>query len=349
MRHKRTFFITFTLLSIVILSKLLLTIVTKNEGLKIVPGKIIVDSSYATENPTVLNYFLKIYNQKQLLFEEFSNITDSYSDFKTILSSAEIKMPVTRNMVFQGIATVDDDYILLTAYNDTKRGTSRLYVLNSVGRIINIVDLGNTSHVGAIAYDSKNGLIWIPGEKGTLEAYILSDILEETRVEHKYVFKGLSDDFKDYRSNNRTIDYLTVDGDFIYIGNFSLKKPNLLKKYEICFKDSKIELVFKNKYLLPVKTQSVVFYENELGKFMLTSNSYGRKNPSQLSIFSLNDGDYDFTKKEKKTFKLPPLIEQVSVKDDELYVIFESGAEKFSDCKERVHLICKLDMKKIVN
>lgn len=271
----------------------------------------------------------------------------NYPELKRILLNAKIDVPLINDFIPQGIVVIDD-YIFITGYFESK-DNSKCYVLNKKGEIVNEVELDNNSHVGSIAYDKINNLIWIPNNEGILSAYNKDDFLNKKHVDAKYSYSGFSIDlmdFQDIRKNH--IAYLYVDNEYIYFGNFFINSNCLIKKYKIVLKNNVVNLKYINSFYVPPKTQSITFVEKDNEKYMLLSRSYGRHNSSQLYIYNYEDDIIDYNNLEIKMVDLPPMLEQISVDNNNLYLLFESGATKYWDCEEKLKVIPIINLEELL-
>lgn len=111
---------------------------------------------------------------------------------------------------------------------------------------------------------------------------------------------------------------------------------------------------------IPDKVQGMsVTDDNEV----VFSTSYGRRNNSKLHIFepftnwdtnTVNVFDSDVTlyvaKRKNRVirFKMPTLMEGIDYHDGKLYVVFESGAETYSDAKEINKKVWEMDIDSII-
>ncbi len=265
-----------------------------------------------------------------------------YPDLTKLLKKSNIEVPIYENLIPQGLAVVDD-YIFITVYDNFGLINSKVYVIDLLGNMINVASLESNSHVGGIAYDKKNNLIWIPDNDGILNAYNKKDFFKKSHVFCKYRFEDLSDgliDFNDSKKN--AIDYLTIDGENLFIGSFAKYKKGLVKKYHIT---NNIELEYINSFEVREKIQGITFY----GDYMLLSSSYGRKKTSNLYVYKYDENIDDYSKKEIVSYKLPSMLEQIVVDKDEVYLIFENTAKKYFDSIDKVGYICVLDAQKVIN
>ncbi len=282
--------------------------------------------------------------------EDIMTILENYPEIKRLTAQADIELPIPKNMVPQGITLLDDEYIIVSAYNTDHSKKSKSYVLSSYGQLFNTVTLDNRSHVGGIAYDKKNDLLWLPDNDGSLNAYEASQFIDQKDIKPKYTFDKIGLELKKHVYKNQDfIDYLSVDGKYLYIGGFSLYGSGLVKKYEIIKKGSNLELEYKNSFKIPSKIQGITFYHKNDKVYMILSQSFGRQNVSHIIIFEYDETETDYNEaRSMLTLESPPLLEQVTSVNSGLYMIFESGANKYSDCKEKIENVLILDLEQAI-
>lgn len=293
----------------------------------------------------VLNSMVKTsetFDEKGSLSENVLRAFNLYPDAMDVIKTGNLKLPVPEHMVPQGITKVGS-YTLITAYDEQKKVYSECYIIDDDGNEVNSITLDIKSHVGSIAYDSVNNLVWIPDSKGSLNAYDFNDILKEKEVHAKYrvdIGINLKNKFSD------GIDYLCVDGNLLYAGNFSQNGKGIVRKYSIEWTQGNISLKFINDFLVPSQVQGISFYHRDNQDYMIISQSFGRNNDSNLIVFKYEENVRDYN--EGKSIKLPPLLEQNAVYGKDLYIIFESGAKKYRDGKSKIDCVCVLDIEKIL-
>lgn len=83
-------------------------------------------------------------------------------------------------------------------------------------------------------------------------------------------------------------------------------------------------------------------------KYMLLSRSYGRHNSSQLDVYKYDEEVRDYNGLEIKVIDLPPMLEQISMQKRDLYLLFESGANKYADCEEIIDVIPIIDIDELL-
>lgn len=99
--------------------------------------------------------------------------------------------------------------------------------------------------------------------------------------------------------------------------------------------------------------QGILFYED----YIILSESFGRNNPSNLMIYTnpldedphktieINDTSVPLWFLDKlnhhDTWGLTPMVEETAVKDNKIFIVYESGAEKFLD---GIYAVSRLDI-----
>ena len=310
------------------------------------------DNIYLNNNSNQLKDFLKTiddvleYSLKNNINEEVKNLFDKYPDFKNILLKANIRVPIIENMIPQGIEVVDN-YYLITAYDCTNKNNSICYILTKYGKLVTIIDLKNKSHVGSIEYDALNNLIFIPDLDGILNVYD-KKLFMNNKVTPLYQYSNLSENLINYQNKKENeIAYLTINEGYLYLGSFSLTSNGLVKKYSFNIDEEEITFALVQEFSVPSKTQGIAFTKKENEKYMILSRSYGRNNHSLLEIYQY-DKETDNYNKHLKSLVLPPMLEQISIVNDELLAIFESNALKYTQCVDKINDIIVFDLNKIL-
>ena len=337
MKRNRVIIIIIVLLLVIILGCFLNSKINKTQYLKVIERKTITGT---------IPYFDKIYS-KFNIDKTVNNILKNYADLNNILIGANVKIPNENGFIPQGI-TLMNDYILFTGYYEDNQN-SKCYVYDDLGNLFNVVTLDIASHVGAIAYDKANELIWIPDNHGTLNAYDSKEFLTKKEVSYKYHFDNISDGLTDYQdSNDYLIAYLYIDDNYLYIGNFFVDENSLVKKYEIIASDH-LELKYINSFYVPKRTQGLSFMEKNGIKYMLLSNSYRRRNPSYIYLYTYDENLNDYVDKEIVKLKTPPMLEQVWVEGKLMYLVFESNAKRYWDCPEKIGYVLTGNLNGLLN
>ncbi len=286
--------------------------------------------------------------EKDYISSHLYKILEKYPDLKNAILAASTNLTFEKQMVPQGI-TLTEEHIIITAYDFKKRGNSKCYIYTMDGKMVNVVSLDTKSHVGSIAYDKKNDFVFIPGDNGTVLVYKKDDLLYNNFANSTFYF-DLSEKFKIYDNKyTNVVDYLTIDEDDLYVGNFLNNENGLVQKYKIVGENNRLKLILSKEFTVPQKVQGISFYKEGDTKYMILSISFGRKNDSYLEIYNYRDDIIDYTTEKKINLTMPPMLEQNTIYNDRLYIIFESNANKYKNSKNKVDCICILDIKKILS
>lgn len=281
-----------------------------------------------------------------LINENIYALLEKYPVLKNFLIEANIKIPLMNKFIPQGI-TLMQNYFLITGYYESDN-YSKVYVLNNLGEIINTVELDMKSHVGGIAYDKVNDLIWLPDVDGILNVYKAENFLLNKKVKKLKSFNNVGKGLIDYQDKNKNlIAYVAMDGEYLYIGNFYKTKECLVKKYKVSF-DHKVRLEYIDSFYLPKKVQGITFYERNNEKYLIVSSSFNRRTRSNIYIYKYDEKKKEYNSSIIRQIELPPMAEQLDIKDDKLYIIFESSASKYPNAQDKVDRTLVLDLNKML-
>lgn len=274
-----------------------------------------------------------------------------YKHYYDNLVSNNMNIPIFNNMVPQGIALYNE-YILTTSYDANKESNSCVYFLDKNGNLLNTCSLSNMAHVGGIAYDKINNLVWICGTNGCIDAYNPDDLLTNKVITPLYANFDVGDGLPNYKNPFlNSAAYLTIDGDNIYIGSFSLYTKGKVKKYKIILnhEERKLTLKYQGMFLVPSKVQGFTFYKKNDQKYIIFSRSYGKDYPSVIQIFKYDDkiSSYD-NNVFNIAYEAPAMLEQITCDQGLIYSIYESGAKRYSDSSDVITNIHVLDGESLV-
>ncbi len=335
----------------------------KKVFLSILLGTTIVSTTHVSCKIARNGYVSTIYNINSSSIVDdfetdklFNNSIDNerllfkYPAFFSRSIDSDITTPVYDEMVPQGL-TVMGDYILTTSYDHSKEKNSTVYVLDKTGNMINECMLDIKSHVGGIAYDKKNKLVWIPSNSGLLNAYRANDFLVNQEVNAIYKDLNVGNELLDYQNPlKRSVAYLTIKDDDLYVGSFSLSRFGVVKKYSINVdgETNVISLRFEKKFNVPTRVQGLSFYSKDDKDYILFSRSFGRTRPSLLQICSYDENIVDYNNCESVSYEAPAMMEQISIEDGRLYAIFESSAKSYRGCNDELDEICVMNTDELI-
>ncbi len=238
---------------------------------------------------------------------------------------------------------------LISGYTDD--GNSRIYAVNAqTNEAKEIILKGFTAHAGGISASGKD--IWVASggsaEKGGYLYHLSTDAIRNaertaeiefdsrTQVPVKGSFLGCSDGMI------WVGEFYTDGGGYEVNPNHAYGKNHAWAcGYKIGADSLELEAVIS----VPDEVQGMSVLSDGT---VIFSTSYGRYNDSALQIYSpytqwksstvkVNDKEIPFygCDKNNRTAKLemPSLMQAVEYKDGKLYVIYESGAQKYSNAK----------------
>ena len=218
---------------------------------------------------------------------------------------------------------------------------SKIFIVNfKTGKLIKELKLinkdgtNNTKHVGGITTDDNK--VWITNDY-EVDIFSLSEIMNSDN---------------DYIKSNEEIK-LPIRGDFCYfydnilwIGDFYLKPfydvPNGDPKLNGYTNSENIDFN-KPKYVvsLPKMVQGMSILPNgnvaftESFTYLINSNLQVYKNILKEKNAKFDKSNLKYTK------KLPPMAEGMFYKDDSLYILFESSANKYSLAYPKINKVIK--------
>lgn len=283
-------------------------------------------------------------NDYSYLDDDSLEVLIQYPSFLRRILDIDIKMPIEGNMVPQGI-TIMNDYILITSYDHNGLDNSIVFVLDKNGDVINRVTLDIKSHVGGIAFDRINDLVWIPSNNGKINAYLARDFLDKTSVSSYYRDLDVGNGLLNYKAPwKNSIAFLTIKDNDLFVGSFSLVSSGLVKRYGINIDETNgVQLDLKNIFKVPTRVQGISFYNKDEKEYILFSRSFGKSTPSLLQIFSYDENIIYYNYEVSVSYEAPSMMEQISAEDNKLYVSFESAANPYKGCSDECDNVCIMD------
>lgn len=247
------------------------------------------------------------------------------------------------SMTPQGLAVMEQ-YLFISAYCHTHDHNSVIYMLDKEShQFIKEIVLPDQSHVGGLAYDPENSMLWVSGHENDTaytNAFSLQSMVDYNVDQTKLPL------FYTQRAPLYTIkrnSFMTYNEEHLYAGFFNKKKNGMIQKYELEengtlkteYGEEKIkqkEFTISSKQALPAELSKVsskvqgIAFESE---YLLLSQSYGAMK-SMLRVFdrtAIEDKGYKFTDENALiSFELPDKLEQIYVYEGKVYLLFESAA-----------------------
>lgn len=260
---------------------------------------------------------------KVLRYQAYSFITDNYARSITLPGLYEPDLPwKCDDMVPQGLTLTGDGSLVVSAYSKSGQN-SILYVMDSTGRLQNIVDTGTKAHMGGIAYDAARDLLWMTGETGTVWAAPWSAVSDGRLTGDAIVSfdAGLLN-----HAGSKVASFLGVNGDRLYVGSYVDGAAGCLNCYDIS--DAGNPRLISTA-VIPERIQGVTFRTDEATglTYMFLSQGYQTED-SYLLKYEYQDGISAYAEPlERHT--LPEGAEQILAASDGFYILFESAARPY--------------------
>lgn len=275
-----------------------------------------------------------------VVHEEYHFLIDNYisSFIVPALYDNSLQEPYANNYIMQGLAKAGS-VIYISAYDYVAGGNSILYVMNTSGQLLNIVDLGFRAHTGGIAYDEAHDLLWITGAEGTVRAINQTSVRDGSYrgMEEEMVVTfdaGLVNQY-----GTKVASFLAIDDGRLYVGSYFRDDNGRLLYYDI---NNPAEPRLLGEVSIPQCIQGVTFaYSAEHGRTMILSQGY-QTDDAALLCFTWNAGQTEYVEPEER-YTLPEGAEQILMTENGLYILFESAVRPYrATCRvpnDRVWLV----------
>ncbi len=338
---------------------------SKRKVISIITATSIIAATFSTGAKILKDgYICSIYDvERDDMIDDFdiNQLTDfynedslfSYTKYPSFSRAIVEEMSASSydDMVPQGI-TIMNNYILISSYDYSKKNNSTIDVYKKDGIKINSCELDIKSHVGSIAFDRNNNLVWIPSNDGKINAYLADDFLTKSSVEASYSNFDIGDGLLNYQNPlKNSIAYLTIKDNYLFVGSFSLVSHGLVKVYSIENENNFIKLKYNKSFNVPTRVQGIEFYKYDGKDYVIFSRSFGKRNSSLLQIFPYEEENVNYHDGSVNSvfYEAPSMMEQITIDDTNLYVLFESGAKAYEACQNKINDICVLEADKLVS
>lgn len=258
----------------------------------------------------------------------FNYLRDTHSDRNITIKNTLIESFNIYNdddYVFQGICCLDD-LIFVTSYDCTKTNNSKISIVKD-NKVIHETLLNMKSHVGGISIDEKNKIVWVTDKGGCISGYSLASVLNDPEVEPIFNKIKVADNLFNIHGSN-SVAYLTIYNNKLFVGNYNDSNKSIIK---ICNINNDGSIDVDNSIIIKSTSfvQGITFFNKDNKDYLLVSSSFGSYFKSHIKIY-LYYPDLNNLEEEKSTLiELPPMLEQICIKDNLLYTIFESNAKQY--------------------
>ncbi|MBR3815929.1 MAG: hypothetical protein IKJ27_04305 [Clostridia bacterium] len=305
----------------------------------------------ASDGKTTADYrYENKFRSARAFYNDFAIISEKYCPVPGLVNT-DVAGDSCSAMTPQGIC-VTEDYIFISAYCNIKKYKTELeenkdYGTNSEklereadhkthNSVIYIIDresgeyiknmvLPDANHVGGLATDGKVIFVAKSADKQV-------SVIKLTQVERVLNTKSLSVKVKyDFTVDcGCTASFVTYHDGYLWVGVFNEKNNGELNAFTVNSKD--YELTEKYSLEIPAKANGACFTEIDGETCLAVNTSYGRKNVSQVYLFSVSDyATGKMVINEKSRYIAPPLIQNCCIYDGKVYNIFESAASCYSE------------------
>ncbi len=275
-----------------------------------------------------------------VVHEEYHFLTDDYisSFIVPALYDNSLQEPYANNYIMQGLAKAGS-VIYISAYDYVAGGNSILYVMNTSGELLDIVDLGFRAHTGGIAYDEAHDLLWVTGAEGTVRAINQTSVRNGSYYGTEEEIVVTFDAGLVNHNGGKVASFLAIDDGKLYVGSYVKGNNGRLLCYDIV---NPIEPELLGEVSIPECIQGVTFaYNAEQGRTMILSQGY-QTDDAALLCFTWNDEQTEYVEPEVR-YTLPEGAEQILMTENGLYILFESAVRPYrATCRvpnDRVWLV----------
>ena len=306
--------------------------------------------AFAEDNKTSTDYrYESKFRTAKLFYNDFALITEETYPIPGLENTA-VASESCGCMTPQGLC-VTEDFIFISAYCNIKKykteleeymdyGTnaeklekeadhkthnSVIYIIDRVsGEYIKNIVLPDTNHVGGLATDGKVIYVAKSSDKQ------ISVISMET-IERALNAKSLSVRVNyDYTVDcDCTASFVTYFDGYLWVGVFNEESNGELNTFTV---NNSYELINECSVEIPAKANGACFTELNGEICLAVNTSYGRKNPSQIYLFSVeNYATEDMTLTEKDNYMTPPTVQNCDIFDGRVYYLYECAATCYSE------------------
>ncbi len=306
-------------------------------------------ASDETKTSTSYRYEDKFLTAK-LFYSDFSLISEEYFPIPGLINT-DVSGENCSCMTPQGLC-VTDDFVFISAYCSVEKYKTELQENISYGNnadkliaeenhekhnsVIYIIDresgqyiknmvLSDMNHVGGLATDGKNIFI----AKSSDEQI---SVITPKQIELVLATKSLSVDVEyDYTVDcGATASFVTYHDGLLWVGVFNEKENGSLNAFSV--DDKKFCLTEVTSIEIPAKANGASFTEINGETCLCVNSSYGRKNISQIYLYSVSGyATENMSLELKDTYNAPPTVQNSCVYDGKVYYIYESAATCYSE------------------
>jgi hypothetical protein len=253
-----------------------------------------------------------------------------YKTYYSIFTRGEQEIPYlgTTPYVPQGLAYWPEKDAMVVSYLDDRGGKARIVILDrKTSRNSKILIVNDTGHVGALAM-SRNYL-WVASTTGNAKKVIrylkstLANSPDGSQVTQN----------KDYTLQASS--FMEIFGNKLYVGTFEADRSGTAYRYSL---DANEDPHYDGgSFNVPPQVQGMAITPTHF----IWSRSYGRNNDSQIAVDPRNGSII-------RSVTAPNMSEDLATANSEVYVVYESGAMKYSNADYKVRTIHHGQLSKLI-
>ncbi len=236
-----------------------------------------------------------------------------------------------KHYVMQGMA-MTPEYTFVAAY-DKEGGKSILYALDAEKNWTATLWLPEASHCGGMAYDENHNLLWVTGPEGSVyamdyehvKAVIATSTDRYTLTEGLEICGAYQTDLVNH-SGAKVASFMSVDGDKMYIGSYTLDMEGRLNIYDIA-DDGSLERAGTQQ--IPQKIQGLTVWTGADGSKHMVMVQGAQTDDTSLLVFDYIEPEPETGYAEKNAtaaYILPEGGEQPVADGNGVWVDFESSS-----------------------
>lgn len=229
-------------------------------------------------------------------------------NYETISNLSKIDLTKIKQdgYIIQGITIIDGE-VLITSYSKKDGEKSRIYLYEQSGNLKGTIILNNEAHVGGITYDKDNGVIFVSGGNGNVNAYSYKSLkdqfvegctsidlndkqldLGDIIINTTGLTVGLNGDEKVTTVGKASTLYFYDNS--LYVSTFNGAKDGEMVKFNLEFKNGEIYAIIEEKYSIPPRTQGIAITEYNGQQYLISTQSIGVTN-SIVTMSEINNGN----------------------------------------------------------
>lgn len=260
---------------------------------------------------------------KVICHPEYKYLAEKYEASFPLPGLYEPNLPEEcESMVAQGFTKAENVFVV-SAYSKTEGQNSILYVMDSNGKLMKIVDLKFIAHTGGIAYDGEHDLLWVTGPEGKVYAISWSSVM--TDVYQGEILVEFDAGLVNH-NGGKVASFLTLFEGELYVGSYVDGAAGRLNRYDLSDVDSP-KLV--SAVAIPERIQGITFKRDveEGNCYMWLSQGYQTED-ARLLKFKFGGQEKEYAEPLESQV-MPEGIEQIQMADEGMYILFESAARPY--------------------